>query len=637
MSKRHGFYACLPSCAALLTTVAIALAAGAAPAAPGGAERQPWAATQLAQVQVHNGEPGAEEEEPPLEEGIPYEARFEGVPEGDLLEVLRGSAQLVTLADRPPSTIAGLRRRAIDDVERLRTALRSEGYYASDVFVEIRAEEEPVKVVLQIETGAAYSLSEASVDYTREVDEDIPVPRAAEELGIELGARARAPRVLQAQRDLLRLLGERGYPDASVVDRRVVVDHDEETLSVRWRVDPGSFQRFGALRVEGLETVDADYIQGFREWEIGEVFDQRKVESTRRELMQTRLFAGVAVERGAPVDEETPITFRFEEREHRSIGFSARFSTSEGFGGRAFWEHRNFFSQNEQLRLSLDLAEIGQEVRADLRSPRFRRPDQDLIASTSLRRQETDAFDEEAIALFAGLERQLTETVRGSLGASIDLLTTEDAFDSREFLVWGLPGTLVRDTRDDILDPTDGTRLEYALTPMLSTIDETRPFVRNILAGSAYASLDRRDRFVLAGRGMVGSLAGADTLQIPASMRFFAGGGGSIRGFPFQLVGPLDEDDNPIGGRSIIELSGELRARVTDTIGIVPFIDAGNVFDSPYPDFSNTNDRRIRYAAGIGLRYFTPIGPLRFDIAVPINRRDVDSNFEIYISLGQAF
>jgi len=171
------------------------------------------------------------------------------------------------------------------------------------------------------------------------------------------------------------------------------------------------------------------------------------------------------------------------------------------------------------------------------------------------------------------------------------------------------------------------------VTPYTGEGDDALLFAVGSVSGSAYKALDADRRYVLAGRATLGSLVGEDTDNIPADKRFYAGGGGSIRGYEFQSVGPLDADGDPLGGRSLIELNAEVRVRVTEQIGLVPFVDGGMVFDSIYPDF----DEDLRWAGGLGVRYFTAFGPLRMDIAVPLNKREFDDSFQFYISLGQAF
>jgi translocation and assembly module TamA len=589
--------------------------------------------------------------------GIAYEVEIRGLAEGeaDLETLLRESSRLIGLQDDLPATVAGVRRRARADVERFERALRSEGFYDAEVGFEIaepapgRAADtagappadtgrEPPRVIFTVDPGTVYLLARVEIAYAPSIAESrAGIPRSPEDIGLRLGMRARAPEIQDAQRRLLTALENRGYPEASVRARQAVIDRSATTMRVTWQVDPGGFRRFGPLRTRGLETVERKYVRSFRTWQPGEVYDQRKVAAMRAALLETGLFDSIQVDREKQLEDgTTPIQLTFEERQHRSIGFGARFSTSVGPSGTAFWEHRNYLGQDENLRLELDAGLIEQRFSAQARKPRWNRDDQDLLGSFELRHKDTEGFEEYAAEVGAGVERDFDDLWTGRLGGSIEALQTTDNEGTREFVLYGVPGALTRDSRDDPLDPTEGSRLALQATPYLSTVEALQPFARASLAGSSYYAVDADDRFVLAGRARVGTLVGAETEDVPASKRFYAGGGGSIRGFPFEEVGPLDDENDPLGGRSLIELGLELRIKVTDSIGLVPFVDAGQVYDTVYPDPSVATP--LRYGAGLGVRYYTAIGPVRLDVAVPLNPRATnDNDFEIYISLGQAF
>lgn len=580
-------------------------------------------------------EPAASPEEPA--EQVPYEVNIRGVPEDDLKNLLRRTSQLAALEDKPPSTMAGLERRARDDLERMRAALRSEGFYGAELAYRIDEDATPALVEVDIETGPVYLLADYAIHYDGALRDDVKVPRGPDDLDLHVGMRARAPRIVAAQRELLRRLENRGYPLAKVADRTARVNHGETTLAVDLRVDPGPFARFGALDVEGLGRTEEDYVRGFQTWEPGARYDRSKLEATRSDIMQTGLFASARFSHGDRVgpDGRLPITLQLKERAPRSIGFGAGFDTSEGPSGNVFWEHRNIFGRAERLRLSLEASPIRQVFDSLLRKPRFLRPDQDLLVDGTLTRRESEAFNEQSLATFVGLERDIGERWRGSLGVSAEITETEDNEGERTFALLGTPLTLTRDTSDSLLNPTEGTRATLTTTPYVATLEDELGFVRSSFALSGYYAVDEAERFILAGRGRAGVIVGTATENIPPSKRFFAGGGGSIRGYNFEKVGPLDRAGDPLGGRSLVELSLELRVRITESIGIVPFIDGGNVYDEPY--FDDGGGAPLRWAGGLGLRYFTAIGPVRLDVATPLNPRRTDDDFEFYISLGQAF
>ncbi len=567
--------------------------------------------------------------------GIAYEVTVEGVLEDDLATLLRQSSQLVSLKDRPPSSLAGLQRRAEGDRGRLETALRSEGFYGAKVSVDLDRSVSPIQVTLSVDTGDQYSLTEFDVRYS---ESPAPAPErqpSLEDLALHIGMPARAPTIVAAQRALLDLLARRGHPQAEVLNRETLVDHASKTMTVRLDLDAGPAARFGRVTLSGLDTIEEDYPRGLLGWSAGEVYDKGKVESTRRTLSRSGLFSSVAIEPSAQLEPDgtLPVEITVVEAKHRSIGFGASYSTDEGVGGEVFWEHRNLFGRNEQLHLGLTAAEIEQILSARFRKPSFLRPDQNLLVDGELANRDTNAFEEQSITGAATLERPHGERWRLSAGVTGEYSNITDSGGETTFQLFGLPLSATYDSSDNLLDPTKGARLKTTVIPYTGTGDDGRLFAVGTVSGSAYRALDADRRFVLAGRAKLGSLVGEETDDVPANKRFYAGGGGSIRGYEFQSVGPLDANNDPLGGRSLIELNAELRVRITEQIGLVPFVDGGMVFDSVYPDF----EEDLRWAAGLGVRYFSAIGPLRVDIAIPLNKREVDDSFQFYISLGQAF
>ena len=278
-------------------------------------------------------------------------------------------------------------------------------------------------------------------------------------------------------------------------------------------------------------------------------------------------------------------------------------------------------------------SEIEQSLEASLRKPTYPGRRQALLFNGALSNEETDAFDEKSASAYAGIESRYLDDWLMTAGLAPEFSDVEEMGDEEKFLLLGLPITGTRDLRDDRLNPTRGTRLHLEVTPYKGLDHGSPDWITGTASGSGYLALDEARRFVLANRAKVGVLFGASNQDLPGSKRFYAGGGGSIRGYEFQSVGDLDQFDDPIGGRSVIEVSSEVRVRATERLGVVPFVDGGTVYRSTTPDFSNT----FRWAAGLGLRYFTGFGPIRLDIAFPINKRDSDDDFQFYISFGQAF
>jgi translocation and assembly module TamA len=311
-----------------------------------------------------------------------------------------------------------------------------------------------------------------------------------------------------------------------------------------------------------------------------------------------------------------------------------RYRTDEGPGGNIGWVHRNFFGQGEQVELELDASGIGGFLTGTFRKPAFLRRDQALIARSRAGYEDTEAFTSRFAGAGIALERQLRPGMRLTGGPAFRAAAIEEADGEEEtFGLVSLPVTFDWDRSDDLLDPTRGGRLVAQNEPFVDTFGSGVRFNRARVGYSHYLEVLDEPRIVLAGRVALGSIVGASRDDVPADLRFYAGGGGSVRGFGFQLAGELDEDDDPVGGRSLFETSFEVRAKVTETIGVVAFVDAGAAFEPSLPDFSEP----LRVGAGPGLRYYSPVGPIRVDVGFPINRRDDDDPFQIYVSIGQAF
>jgi len=604
----------------------------------------PGAGAQIGEYERPTPEPVAAET--PDIETLAYTVEIAGVEDPALQDLLTQVSQLVALRERPPATLAALERRAEEDLERFREALRSEGFYASTLDLRIDETARPVAVVAEIDPGNSYLLADYQVVYVGAPAPEPALPEALADLGLELGALARAPDIVGAERQLLRDLKDNGHPLARIVERRSLVDHAQATMTVTLNVDAGPYARFGPVVLQGLENVEEDYPRRLLPWTEGEPYDQRLVEEARQALSATELFDSVTIDLAETVDAQglLPMTITLVERDQRSIGAGVSYSTDVGAGADLFWEHRNILGRNERLRLSARAAQTEQSANANFRKPLFLRLDQALLANAAATQRQTDAFDEQSLRGYVGLERSFGPLWTTSGGASLEYASLEDELGETTFLLYGFPVTAARDSRDDLLNASKGTRLSLAVTPYFgnvtdsviekeSVIADDVLFLVNELHGSAYYAIDEEKRFILAARSRLGSIVGEETEVLPANKRFYAGGGGSVRGYAFQFVGPLDKDGDPLGGRSVVEVGGELRWRPLDDFGVVPFVEGGMVGDSPLPDF----EEEFLWAFGLGLRYFTGVGPLRLDVAFPINPRENDDFFQFYVSFGQAF
>jgi translocation and assembly module TamA len=573
----------------------------------------------------------------------PYEVTLTGVEDNSLRELLEGTTTLFRLNEQPPPSPIGLRRRADADRERIQTALRSVGFYDGKVEIEVDTSVEPAKVNVAVTPGPVYTFDRITVAGAGGVALE-GAPITASDLGIQVGEAALAARVVDAESRATNRLGERGFAFARIAERRAVVDHETRTMDVTYIIDPGPLTRYGDVSVQGLDRVTEQLVRNRIPWKPGEEYRPEEIEDARLSISNLGVFSSVRVglDREPGPDGVTPVTVTVAERPRRVIGAGFSYSTEDGLATNAYWGHRNLFGGAEQFRVSATLARIGENDPTDIEvrlNTNFRKPDflmlnQALILDATLLRERPDAYDRDAVVLSALLERKLSDALTVSGGVTLEQSSVTDNLGGTiDSTLFGVPLHVSYDGTNDLLDPTRGFRTDLLVTPYKQIGGQGSIFSIARITNSAYYDFAGDGRFVAAGRFSLGSVFGSSTADIPADKRFYAGGGGSIRGYGFQDVGPRDALGEPTGGRSLIEVGAEMRIKITDTIGIVPFIDGGNVYDSPTLDFSE----ELRWGAGIGARYYTAFGPLRVDVAVPLDKRPGDSSWQLYISIGQAF
>lgn len=576
-----------------------------------------------------------------------YKTDIAGAPGKDILDLIKRTSQLLALKDKPPATVAALRRRVAEDEQRFREVLESQGYYDAKVESVLAADGDTVQVTITIAPGERFAVTGLDLRLDREVSDAAVLADRTYETPLKrlLGKPAQADAVIAAEDGAIAALRDLGFPFALRGDRETAVDHDAHEVKVVLPVKLGPRVVFGEAVFTGLDKVHEGYMKRSVPWTPGTQFDFSRLEDLRRYFVDSGLFASVKVAPadasdiadGAPLDVDVAVV----EGAQRSITLGGDYARDQGFGGSAGWTHRNLFGGGEKLDLKLDVSQIEQTAGAIFEKPNFLRRNQTLKLSLGAKRSDTEAFEGWSGTSTAGLERKLgTDWIVGA-GVSFDVSDlTQNGVSSRSTLA-GLPVTAVRtpgvaarSVATYFVDQTEGWRLTAAATPYTGEYRGRATFLRTEAEGDAYIPLDQRQWTVLAARLKVGTIVGSGIAHIPADKRYYAGGGGSIRGFGYQLVSPMDADGTPLGGRSLLESSLEMRFRIVESIGVVPFVDAGGVSPSPVP----AKDMRVAVGAGIGLRYYTSVGPLRVDFALPVNpRTGIDRSFQFYLSFGQAF
>ena len=543
---------------------------------------------------------------------------------------------------KEPANLAQIALRTRADEALLDRLLRAHGYYGATVaskIVPAAAAGGEATVTLAVTPGARY-------DYAR-IDVVAPpgAPTATinSALALRAGQSVDAAQALAAQERVEIALPNDGYPFAKVAEPEVVIDHDSRKATYTLTVTPGPRARFGAFRLRGKPKLGEKHLQVIARFRPGELYNQALVDDLRRALIATSLFSSVQIK---PTPRVAPdgialadLGIAVAPAKLRTVAGEIGYDTIDGFRFEASWRHRNLVPPEGAVTGRVVLGDREQSLGGDLIFSNWRRRDQTLALTTSLGHFNTAAYNSYSLDLAANVQRRTTlifqkawtYTYGLELAASRErdhgLLTLTD--QTRQFFLVAFPGALGYDGSNDVLDPTRGFRLNGRLSPEFS-LEGSFSYLRLHLDGSLYRPL--APKLVAAARLALGAISGAPLNAIPPSRRLYVGGGGSVRGYGYQDIGPKDANNRPVGGRSSTELALELRYRVTKTIGIVPFFDAGSLYTSEYPKF-----RDFQYGAGLGARYYSAFGPIRFDIATPLNPRRGDGPVAVYVSIGQAF
>lgn len=579
-----------------------------------------------------------------------YKIEFTGVPDNigpgfyDRFKILSTLEQY----KNDDANFAQIKRRAETDRELVEQLLRMDGYYDAVVRTRFAAQADTtdpndVTAILSIIAGPQYKIAAIQfpgLDAARPTDID-PFREA---FGVEIGDVVNSDDIVFGRTQLNMIMAESGYAFARTEDPELVIDHAERVGSLSQPVSPGGRYSFGQIQMANESLLNAAHVQQIARFEEGDLFKASDVDDLRRALIATGLVSTITLDpvRSDDVD-KVDLAVNLTPAPLRTIAGEVGYGTGEGLRTEVSWEHRNFFPPEGLIRLAAVAGTREQSGSITYRRNNFKRRDNILNGRVALSNIDRSAFTARTFSISANIERQsnLIYQKRWSWSAGVELLASQERdvvgqtgrTNRQTFFIGALPATLLYDASDNLLDPTKGFRIGGRLSPEASLQNGSFFYSRGQVDASAYISAS--DDIVFAGRMRLGSIVGAGNNRIAPSRRLYAGGGGSVRGFGYQQIGPKDANGDPVGGRSLVEFSLEARVRtglLGGNLGIVPFIDTGNIYTNPVPQFSG-----LRFGAGLGFRYYSDFGPIRIDVGTPLNRQAGDSRVAVYVSLGQAF
>lgn len=566
------------------------------------------------------------------------------------------SAQLAVLQGAPPDNVFALLDRARGDIGRIETALGSYGYYRPSVVIRLNGHVIGVadtlsalatdsggkaQIDVAIDKGALYHIRHVGLTGTGSAE-------LAGRLALKTGDVAEAATVLAAGKHLQHDLREEGYAFARVGEPDAVADDAAAVLDISYPLSAGNKAQTGPVRFHGLNRMDEGFVRQVFAVTPGMPYHVSTIDRGRADLLALGSFAEVSVANPSAPDAagNAPVDVTVVERKRHRVAVSAGYSTDLGTSLAASWSHRNLLGEAEQLNLSAAAtgwggrasSGIGYSLTAQFLKPHFLRIGQQLELSTSAVQQDLDAYDQTAEVVGGYLQRPLSRYWSARGGVSVTFDDVSQAGTTRYYQLFAVPLSLSYDDTDigsgaeRLSDPVQGWRAGLSVTPTVSLGNKDVLFAQMQASVSAYYDVFQNGRSVLAARVLMGTVEGASSLDLPPDQRLYAGGSGTVRGYRYQSIGPEFSNGDPAGATSVDAASVEWRQRLWGDLGVVGFFDMGQAGNGSLPFHG-----QMHYGAGGGVRYYTPIGAVRFDVAVPLTHVASNDSFQIYISIGQAF
>ncbi|WP_455477783.1 autotransporter assembly complex protein TamA [Bartonella sp. B10] len=585
-----------------------------------------------------------------------------GAP-SDGVKIVKSVSSLVSDQSKALSSASGLLARARSDYRAILAALYADGRYGGVVSIQINglevADLSPVtqlpsrsSIVITVDAGPQYVFGVAHINkvapFAKCKMNKMP---SIEDLGYKVGAVAKSETILKAERWAIEGWRKQGYAKAKIIKREVIADHAARLVNAQIMIDLGKKAYYGPLNVHNVSKkprMDSSYVRWMTGLKLGQKYDSDALVKANERLARLDVFRAVNLREADIInsDDNLPLTLVLEERQPRRFGAGGSYSTLDGAGFEAYWIHKNLFGHAERLKIETKISGVGSNREQPYNfknfdylfgstfiKPGIFTPDTDFRAELKVQQDVLDNYMTKAIKGKLGITHIFNGDLSGQLAVEISNGYSRDVyFGSRNFTTIGLPSGLIYDSRDNKFDATKGLYGEAIFEPFYE-MRFNNFLAKMAVEGRSYWVLDKENRFVFAARAKLGAIVGSNADRVPSDILFFAGGGGSVRGYSYRNIGIKTENDAVIGGHLLVEGSAELRFSLNDKLGFVSFIDGGLVGKKAHFDFS----QQMKWGAGIGGRYMTGLGPLRIDLAFPLKPEQGDPRIGFYVGIGQAF
>lgn len=541
---------------------------------------------------------------------------------------------LLNTGDPAPRSVLEKRNRAQTLARNVEDLLASEGYLAAEVrpedFTTLDA-----SATLSVDPGPLFTISLVKLTGAETLDAETRSLVDGHLAKLPVGSTAKTADVERIEAELITTLQTRGFAFATSPGIDALASREDANVEITYTVEPGPLVRLGALVSDETDPRSQKAIQVLKPWQEGATYNPRTIDRLRGRLRSSGLYEGigVVVSREPESDGYHTVSLTLAEADPRSISFGVTASTTEGVGADVRWEKRNVTGRADKVTVRAEAATLSRNLTAGYERPNIGLFGRTLLTEAGVRQEETQAYDLDGVKVAATLAQPFSRQLTLSVGAAIDLTRITDQrtriyLGEREQVTFSIPVTATYTDVGDPLDPQEGIRAFAAVENGISLGESTPGYTRMQISGATYRKI--ADDLVAAVRAEYGAFSGSNA--VPTDRLFFAGGGGTVRGYEYQSLSPTDEFGEFLGGRSLFSASAELRWRRSERFGYAAFVDIGAASNDVGSVFGEA-----KASVGLGIRYYPGFGPIRFDVAAPLDKRDGDAPLQIYVSIGQAF
>lgn len=565
-------------------------------------------------------------------------AMVEGVPKGELFDKIK---KVVGDVESPASTNYEARRRGEIAEENIISLLRSEGYYQYNTEIDVNGT--PPVAIVKVETGPVFTILNPKIEWVGNPPPAQLMESANNALELKPGDIARAQTILDAEGRALGTILTAGYADAINQKPQIIVNHENFSLNPTFYFQSGEVVRIGGFSLKGKTRSKEEWVKKISPIKIGTNYDPAAIKEFEKRILDTGTFEAVSLSlaKVKGTDGVRDLEINLTDRARYSVETALSYGTNEGFSFEGkLWRYNNLGRGDSWIN-RLVWGEIARRIESELRLPHFYSPNLTLSLALGAFEDDTDAYREKGLDLYTLFTKKYGLTSYWTIGAAANVANTREPsfltpnnIIERDYTAISAISSFLYDRTDNSFNPKTGIKADAQIEATSLSGDASLSYFKLTTQGTKYFALNKDKSTILAGRFRIGSIIGATIPELPSGKRLYAGGGGSVRGFEFQGIGPRYDDikKSPVGGLSLIETSLELRHDFKNKFGIVAFIDAGTLGINSTPEFSD-----FKMGAGLGLRYDLGFAPLRIDIGVPINRPQNSAGFQIYIGVGQSF